>query len=48
MKWGVFSLSQMPDQSVRVEAFDGDFRQFELAEELGYDTIWIAEHLFST
>ena len=30
------------------EAFDADFRQFELAEELGFDTIWIAEHLFST
>lgn len=48
MKWGVFSLSQMPDQSLRAEAFEADFRQFELAEELGYDTIWIAEHLFST
>ncbi len=48
MKWGVFSLSQMPDQSNRVAAFDADFRQFELAEKLGYDTIWIAEHLFSS
>lgn len=48
MKWGTFSLSQMPDQSLRSEAFDADFRQFELAEELGFDTIWIAEHLFST
>ena len=48
MKWGTFSLSQMPDQSQRVAAFDGDMRQFELAEELGYDTIWLAEHLFST
>ncbi len=48
MKWSTFSLSQMPDQSQRVAAFDGDMRQFELAEELGYDTIWLAEHLFST
>ncbi len=47
-KFGVFSLSQQPDQATRVEAFDGDFRQFELAEELGYDTVWLAEHLFST
>jgi alkanesulfonate monooxygenase SsuD/methylene tetrahydromethanopterin reductase-like flavin-dependent oxidoreductase (luciferase family) len=48
MKWGVFSLSQFPDQSTRVAAFDADLRQFELAEQLGYDTVWIAEHLFST
>jgi alkanesulfonate monooxygenase SsuD/methylene tetrahydromethanopterin reductase-like flavin-dependent oxidoreductase (luciferase family) len=48
MQWGVFSLSQMPDQSLRSEAFEADFRQFELAEALGYDTVWIAEHLFST
>ena len=48
MKWGVFSLSQIPDQSTRVASFDADMRLFELAEELGYDKIWIAEHLFST
>jgi alkanesulfonate monooxygenase SsuD/methylene tetrahydromethanopterin reductase-like flavin-dependent oxidoreductase (luciferase family) len=47
-KWGVFSLSQFPDQSRRVECFDDDLRFFELAEELGYDKAWIAEHLFST
>ncbi len=48
MKFGTFSLSQMPDQSNRVEAFDNDIAQFKLAEELGYDTVWLAEHLFST
>jgi len=48
MKWGTFSLSQTPDQSLVAEAFEADFRQFALAEELGFDTIWIAEHLFST
>lgn len=48
MQWGTFSLSQMPDQSLRAEAFEADFRQFDLAERLGFDTIWIAEHLFST
>jgi alkanesulfonate monooxygenase SsuD/methylene tetrahydromethanopterin reductase-like flavin-dependent oxidoreductase (luciferase family) len=47
-KWGVFSLSQFPDQSRRVEAFDDDLRFFELGEQLGYDKAWIAEHLFST
>lgn len=48
MKWATFSLSQHPDQARRVEAFDEDLRLISLAEELGYDTIWIAEHLFST
>lgn len=48
MKWGVFSLSQIPDQSKRVETMAGDMEQFELAEDLGYDKVWIAEHLFST
>lgn len=48
MKWAVFSLSQMPDQTRRVKAFDEDLDYFVKAEELGYDTVWLAEHLFST
>ncbi|MCZ6629614.1 MAG: LLM class flavin-dependent oxidoreductase [SAR324 cluster bacterium] len=48
MKWGVFSLSQVPDLSRVPEAFDEDFVFFQQAEALGYDTIWIAEHLFSS
>ena len=48
LKWGVFSLSQYPDQSVRVEGLEADMQLFELAEALGYDTAWVAEHLFST
>ena len=48
MKWGTFSLSQIPDLSLVPETFSSDFEQFELAEELGFDTIWIAEHLFSS
>jgi len=47
-KWSGFSLSQIPDQGRRVAAFDADLRLFELAETLGYDKVWIAEHLFST
>ena len=48
MKWSVFSLSQIPDQTKRVEAFEADLKLFERAEALGYDKVWIAEHLFST
>ena len=47
MKWGVFSLSQIPDLERVTEAFDEDMAYFQRAEELGYDTIWLAEHLFS-
>lgn len=47
MKWGVFSLSQIPDLTRVPEAFDEDFVFFKRAEQLGYDTIWLAEHLFS-
>ena len=31
-----------------IESFDDDLAFFELAERLGYDKVWIAEHLFST
>lgn len=48
MKWGTFSLSQVPDLSRVPETLDADFEQFLLAERLGFDTIWIAEHLFSS
>ena len=48
MKWGTFSLSQIPDLSRVPENFETDFEQFQLAEQLGFDTIWIAEHLFSS
>jgi alkanesulfonate monooxygenase SsuD/methylene tetrahydromethanopterin reductase-like flavin-dependent oxidoreductase (luciferase family) len=47
-KWGVFSLSQYPDQTNRLDALEADMKLFELAEALGYDTAWLAEHLFST
>jgi alkanesulfonate monooxygenase SsuD/methylene tetrahydromethanopterin reductase-like flavin-dependent oxidoreductase (luciferase family) len=47
-KFGVFSLSQFPDLAKVVESFDNDLGFFELAEQLGYDKVWIAEHLFST
>src|SRR3546814_15072108 len=48
LKWGVFSLSQYPDEDIRVEGLEADMKLFEMAEALGYDTAWVAEHLFST
>ena len=46
-KWGIFTLSQIPDQTRRLELFYADLRHFELAENLGYDKVRIAERLFS-
>ncbi len=47
MKWGVFSLSQIPDLDRVSESFADDMAYFERAEALGFDTVWLAEHLFS-
>ena len=46
-KWGIFTLSQIPDQTRRVEVFYADLPHFDLAENLGHDKVRIAEHLFS-
>lgn len=48
MRWGIFSLSQIPDQRNIERTLDEHIEQFKFAEELGYDSIWLAEHLFST
>jgi len=48
MRFGMFSLAQFPDHSNLQKSFDDDIGLFELAEEIGYDSGWLAEHLFST
>lgn len=48
MGLGIFSLSQVPDLDTTLEFFDEDMRLFKLAEDLNYETIWLAEHMFST
>jgi len=48
MKFSTFTLSQVPDSERTVEFLDDQFNQFILAEKLGFSTVWIAEHLFST
>jgi alkanesulfonate monooxygenase SsuD/methylene tetrahydromethanopterin reductase-like flavin-dependent oxidoreductase (luciferase family) len=47
-KFGIFSLSQFPDLTRLEQSFEDDLGFFELAEKLGYDKVWIAEHLFSS
>jgi alkanesulfonate monooxygenase SsuD/methylene tetrahydromethanopterin reductase-like flavin-dependent oxidoreductase (luciferase family) len=48
MRFGMFSLAQFPDQSNLQKSFDDDIGLFELLEEIGFDSGWLAEHLFST
>jgi len=43
-KWGIFSLSQIPT-SRSASRRSMPTAPFELAAQLGYDTVWIAEHL---
>lgn len=47
MKFATFTLSQVPDLERTVETLNDQFAGFLFAEELGFDTVWIAEHLFS-
>jgi alkanesulfonate monooxygenase SsuD/methylene tetrahydromethanopterin reductase-like flavin-dependent oxidoreductase (luciferase family) len=46
-KYATFTLSQVPDLERTTEVLDEQFEQFILAEQLGFDGVWIAEHLFS-
>ncbi len=46
-RWGIFTLSQIPDQTWRAEVFYADLRHFEFAESLDYAKVRIAKHLFS-
>jgi len=47
MKFATFTLSQITDLSRTAETLDEQFSQFILAEQLGFDSVWIAEHMFS-
>lgn len=48
MEIGLFLLQQMRDPSVPASRVVGDaIAQTMLAEELGYDTVWFAEHHFA-
>lgn len=44
MKFGVFCVAQAPAGLSPSEAMQSQLRQAVLAEELGFDSLWIAEH----
>lgn len=47
MKFGVFFVTEAPDGNV-ARAYGEMLEQVELAEQLGFDTVWLAEHHGST
>ena len=48
MQFGVFLLLQSPDVQPSPTIYDNAIKQAELADELGFNTVWLAEHHFSS
>ncbi len=48
MKFGVFFLMPVREQSSPREVLEQTLEQVELAEDLGFDGVWLAEHHFSS
>ncbi len=51
MRFGLFNLLQHPDAARRPEVYrfelENQLEQMEYGEELGFDSVWLAEHHFS-
>jgi alkanesulfonate monooxygenase SsuD/methylene tetrahydromethanopterin reductase-like flavin-dependent oxidoreductase (luciferase family) len=47
MRFGTFHLLGSPDMAPAERRFDETIEQIALAEELGFDSVWVAEHHFS-
>jgi alkanesulfonate monooxygenase SsuD/methylene tetrahydromethanopterin reductase-like flavin-dependent oxidoreductase (luciferase family) len=43
MRYGLFSMGEHPGRLAR-DAYDEDLREIVLADELGWDEVWIGEH----
>lgn len=48
MKFGVFLLLHSPDMKPAAEVYGNALEQARLADELGFDAVWLAEHHFSS
>ncbi len=48
MKFGLFFVMQRPDHVSERRIYEAEVPQMVAAEALGYDSVWIAEHHFST
>lgn len=47
MKFGIFLLGEKPPTMSGAEVYQRNLEQARVADELGYDTVWLAEHHFS-
>ena len=47
MRFGLFFLLEKPAAGNDVEVYANTMEQIRLADELGYDYIWLAEHRFT-
>ena len=48
MRFGLFQLMHSPDKREPAEVYANALEQARLADELGFDAIWLAEHHFSS
>jgi luciferase family oxidoreductase group 1 len=48
MKFGLFFVLQRPDQVSERYIYETELPQMVAADQLGYDSVWIAEHHFSS
>ncbi len=47
MKFGVFILGEKPPQMSAAEVYARNLEQCRVADDLGYDAVWLGEHHFS-
>ena len=48
MRFGTFHLAEAPEDLSPGEALTAELRQIALAEQLGFDSVWLAEHHFTS
>ncbi len=48
MKFGMFMLTQSADGGPEASVYENSLNQARLADELGFDAVWLAEHHFSS
>ena len=47
MKFGLLALMQSPTGKPFKQVYDESIEEFILADDLGYDCVWLTEHHFS-
>jgi alkanesulfonate monooxygenase SsuD/methylene tetrahydromethanopterin reductase-like flavin-dependent oxidoreductase (luciferase family) len=47
MRFGIFQSIQLPDPKAEVRYYREALKQVQVAEDLGFDSVWLTEHHFS-